>query len=74
MTVRHIVVDGENWAWGVGRNSVVMRCGKRKLICPCWKLAGCPSPYEWERAQDKRTSNGAITPGEVAKFIKENSK
>jgi hypothetical protein len=71
MSWRKIVVDGIEWKYEIGRGSVIARSeyGDR-LVESLWRVKGSPDPHTFERGQDKLTSAGAITPSDVANWIK----
>jgi hypothetical protein len=65
---RKIVVSGVEWKYHIGKISVVARCGDRKLVGKLPEVTG----LDWdtiERGQWKRTTDGMITPKQIATWI-----
>lgn len=71
MNWRKIVVDEKEYRWTGGSAYVVVQDtnGKRVLGASACEIKGI-TPDVWERGKWKGTSDGMITPGEVAAFIK----
>lgn len=67
---RKIVVAGVDWTYYVGKCAVEARCGERKIVGQLHDVAGL-TPYVFERGRDKRTSDGMITPRQIAAWIAE---
>lgn len=66
---RRIVVAGTTWYWRVGRSNVVARNDAGEKRCErIWTIKGL-TPHDFERGQWKRTSDGQLTPGEVAAWL-----
>lgn len=66
---RLIIVDGIPWTYRVGRSSVIAysETGERR----CDLLYGVKGlePQAFERGQRKRTMDGMIAPGDVARWL-----
>lgn len=70
MTFRKLVVDGEEWAYYVGRTCAVIQApdGKRKII-GLDELTG-RSFDTLDRGQRKKTPAGMVKPSDVVAYIK----
>ncbi len=67
---RLIEVAGVKWRYKVTAGSVIAYSekGQRELE-DSWKIKGFNSPSVFERGQRKRTSDGVITPKEIANWL-----
>lgn len=70
---RTIVVDGVMWAWRVGKQEVVFRNQSGESHrCDNHVVAGDGvSAVTFERGQRKKTSDGMLTPKQVARYLRE---
>ena len=71
---RKIIVNGIEWRWRVGKwGGVTMRSetGER-LFADASTIKGQSDPEIFARGQYKRTSDGMVTPREIAQFINAN--
>lgn len=66
--MRSIVVMGKEYHFKVGKSYTKIITGSKSYIVPNWEVKGT-DPYSFERGQSKRSSDGAITPGEIEKTI-----
>ena len=73
MKWRRITVDGAEYRWTFGRGSGEVRDenNKKVVVLSGHKMRGF---HEWERGRAKRTTDGMITPRDVATAIRSNSK
>lgn len=69
---RQITIDGVAHRFRVAQTGTVVICrGNVKHVTMAWKLKEQSSPDEFERGQWKRTRDGAVTPAEITKYIRE---
>jgi len=68
---RKIVVDGKEWAYRVGKISVIAYSEDGERRCePAWKILGLDCPDTFARGQWKKTSDGMLTPKAVAEWLR----
>lgn len=73
MKWRKIVVSGVEWKYHVGTGAVEARCAERKLVGQLPEVTG----LDWnsiERGRHKRTSDGMVTPKQIAAWISRSGK
>ena len=67
MTWRRIVVDGCTWLYHVGRSAVAFR-GPRRFVARIGDVKGL-DPDSIDKGRWKKTSDGMVTPRDVASFL-----
>lgn len=68
MNWRRIIVDGVEWKYHIGSGSAEARSGARKLSGTLSEISGGTS-FSIERGRHKQSSDGMITPKQVAAWI-----
>jgi hypothetical protein len=63
--MRTIKVDGRTWSVKVGKDWMEARSGNTKLAVPLSQVTG-RSPDTLERGRWKKTSDGMVTPDQIA--------
>lgn len=67
---RKIVVDDQDWRWRVGRNRVIIMGPNGERHYPTiFTITGCNDDI-FGRGQWKKTSDGMITPRQIANYIR----
>lgn len=66
---RRIVVAGKAWIWRLGKAYVVAHadCGERRFAA-AHEVKGVTAD-SWERGKWKRSSDGQLTPADVARWL-----
>ena len=69
--MRTLNLDGSLWKWKIGKGGSVVIISPKgvKIVTKAWKIKGV-FPETWDRGQYKKTRDGALTPKEVAGFIR----
>jgi hypothetical protein len=72
---RNIIVNGVAWKWTCSRQGSVLAYSEKgdRLLGKAWKIKGLGSSDAFDRGQYKKTSDGALYPNEVEKWIKANA-